>query len=539
MGRCSRLVLFFCLVGIVPTLAQVNRYFVFFKDKQGTPFSIDQPESFLSARSLQRRISQGIMITSEDLPVNPSYIQSVRSTGVATFYASKWWNGVLIEAEASQIPTVSALGFVSKVELVAPGKKLSSGRTKRIRERNRVNAPQATDAQLQQLGIDAMHAQGFTGEGILIGVFDSGFTGVNSSNPGSPFKHLYDNQRITYTFNFVTNTSNVYELDDHGTEVFSVLAAQSSSFSGVTPNAQFHLYLTEDDDTEYRIEEFNWTFAAERADSAGVDVINSSLGYNEFDDESMNYALSDLTGEKAVVSIAAGKAIAKGMVVVASAGNEGNFASWRKITPPSDVDGLIAVGAVNALGFRSSFSSIGPTADGRIKPDVMAMGSGTAVIKASGSPGTASGTSVASPLIAGLAAGVLQAFPDLSAREVYQLILLSGSQATSPDDQNGFGIPNFNRIKILEAQEPAGDEIVLYPNPVSQSSVYIRLADPAEEQIQISVYSQQGQLLIDESVVISWRNNPLEYDLSKLAAGTYLVKVKTSRVEKIIRLVRL
>lgn len=516
--------------------AQVNRYFVFFKDKQNTPYAIERPAEFLSARALQRRERNRVTVNEEDLPVNPTYVNQVRAAGVSVFFTSKWWNGVLMEGDAAQLAAVQQLTSVARIELVAPGRKLTQGRGKRVRDRSRTDGVQQTDAQLQLLGIPEMHAQGYRGEGILIAVFDSGFTGVNTA---SPFAHLFSDNRLTYTFNYVHNVPDVYDRDDHGTEVLSVLAAQSGSYTGAAPKATYQLYLTEDVSSEYRIEEYNWTFAAERADSMGVDVINTSLGYNTFDEDAMNYTLADLTGESAVISRAAAKAIARGMVVVTSAGNEGNMVSWRKVTPPADVEGVLAVGSVNAQGLRSSFSSIGPTADGRIKPDVMAMGSGTAVVQPNGSVSSASGTSVASPLVAGLAAGLLQAYPQLTARHVYQVILLAGSQAATPDNQNGFGIPNFTRVNVTAInEEDCAHAIFVYPNPVTQNSVQIRLSGWGEETVFLSVYSPQGQRLAERQLVLQGPS-PVEYDLSVLTPGTYLVKVKTACTERVIRLVKL
>lgn len=516
--------------------AQVNRYFVFFKDKQNTPYAIERPAEFLSARSLQRRARNNVSVTEEDLPVNPAYVAQVQTAGVSVFFTSKWWNGVLIECEAAQVAAVQQLASVARVELVAPGRKLTQGRSKRVRDRSRTDDVQQTDTQLQQLGLTEMHAQGYRGEGILIAVFDSGFTGVDTA---SPFAHLFSDSRLTYTFNYVHNVPDVYDRDDHGTEVLSVLAAQSANYTGAAPKATYQLYLTEDVSSEYRIEEYNWTFAAERADSMGVDVINTSLGYNTFDENSMDYALADLTGEKAVISIAAAKALARGMVLVTSAGNEGNISSWRKVTPPADVEGVLAVGSVNALGMRSSFSSIGPTADGRIKPDVMAMGSGTAVVRPNGSVSSASGTSVASPLVAGLSAGLLQAYPQLTARHVYNVVLLAGSQSATPDNQHGFGIPNFTRVNVTAIEEEdCSHAIYVYPNPVTQNSVQIRMSGFGEEAVHLSVYSQQGQLLAEQHLVLQ-APSPVEYDLSMLTPGTYLVKVKTACTERVIRLVKL
>ncbi|HCZ34643.1 MAG TPA: peptidase S8, partial [Cytophagales bacterium] len=266
----------FCFFAIDAN-AQTNRYFVFFQDKVGTPFSITEPTAFLSAKSIARRQYQQISITETDLPVNPAYVQQLKDNGIATYFTSRWWNGVLIEALASEVTSIEALPFVEQVLLIAPGQKFSNGRTKRVKRRHdTTDQPLANATQLIQLGIPAMHAEGYRGEGVSIAIFDSGFQGVNAT---APFSLLNTDNRIKQAFNFVSNTSNVFVADDHGTEVLSVMAAYTEgTYLGGAYKADYYLYLTEDISSEYRIEEFNWTFAAERADSLGVDIINSSLG---------------------------------------------------------------------------------------------------------------------------------------------------------------------------------------------------------------------------------------------------------------------
>lgn len=517
--------------------AQTNQYFVFFKDKAGTPFSITQPSAFLSDRCIGRRQKQNIAITEEDLPVNASYVNQVKSSGGITFFTSRWWNGVLVEADAAALSSINSLPFVSGAVLVAPGKKMTGGRVSNKRQKKNTTADELVNQiQLQQIGLDEMHSMGYRGEGIWIAIFDSGFQGVNVS---SPFSHLFSENRIRQTFNFVSNTQGVYQADDHGTEVLSVMAAHTDEvYTGGTYKAEYVLYLTEDVRSEYRVEEYNWTFAAERADSAGVDVINTSLGYYDFDDTSMNYAKSDLDGKKAVITRAARKAIEKGIIVVSSAGNEGGN-SWKLVTPPADAEGILAVGSVNSLRSLSSFSSQGPTTDNRIKPDVVAMGSGTSVIKSSGAIGNISGTSVASPLVASLAAGVLQAFPSLSAKQVYEAIINSADQAATPDNFMGYGLPHFRAIKNYIESEQSKEAISIYPNPVTGNSIQIKLRSFTEAPLHITIFDSQGKQTEEYSHQINWLNNPLTYDLSKLQAGLYLIRVATGDQVTTLKFVKL
>ena len=532
-----KVILFLIFSTSFATTAQVNQYFVFFKDKVGTPFSITEPSQFLSRRSIDRRQKQNVATTVEDLPVNPAYVNQVKSAGATTYFSSKWWNGVLVEADAAIIGSVNSLTCVTGSFLIAPGKKNTGGRVQSKKQKKNTSSDQPVNqTQLQQIGLDEMHALGYLGEGIWIAIFDSGFQGVNVS---APFSLLFTEGRVKQTFNFVNNSHAVYQNDDHGTEVLSVIAANNPGvYIGGANQAEYLLFLTEDVSSEYRVEEYNWTIAAERADSAGVDVINSSLGYNEFDDQSMDYAKSDLDGEKAVITRAARKAIEKGMVVVCSAGNEGGN-SWKLVTPPADAEGILAVGSVNSLRTLSSFSSQGPTADNRFKPDVVALGSGTSVIKANGALGNASGTSLASPLIASLAAGVLQAFPTLSANQLYDAIVNSADQSSRPDNLMGYGLPHFRAIKNYIEREKSEEMVSIYPNPVTGDSIQIKLKVVPSTPVDITIFDAQGRLVEEYSQQINWLNNPLEYDLSKLQAGLYLMRVNTGTQIATLKFVKL
>ena len=444
-------------------------------------------------------------------------------------------NCVLIESTEVVRQQINTLSFVDKSILVAPGQKLASGRSGNHKRLKESTVSSVTATQINMLGINEMQAAGYKGEGITIAVFDGGFDGVNLT---TPFAHLFQNHKIKYTYDMVRNTSNVYGFDNHGTGVLSTMAAYvPNSFVGGSYEANYELYITEDGSSEYRIEEFNWLFAAERADSSGVDVITASLGYNTFDDSATDYTISQMNGSTTIVSQAAKIALAKGIVVVCSAGNEGNN-SWKYITAPADVQGVLAVGAVNANEVRSSFSSIGPTADKRIKPDVMALGTGVAVITPNGSFGTSQGSSFSAPLIASLSAGVWQAYPQLTSQEVYEAIIRSANQAIHPDNLKGYGIPHFIAVKNYIESSTFDDEVFLSPNPTS-TSVKITLKNPDNALVAISLFDTQGKLLSSNTISISWQNNPVEYDVSDISAGIYLFKVKSDTFIKTIRLVKL
>ncbi len=532
----SRLLTFIFLISSFALSAQTNRYIVYLKDKVGTPFALTKPEQFLSQRSIQRRVHQKIDVMEEDLPISPTYREQLQATGARVFFSSKWMNCILVETTSSIISSIALLPFVSKTELVAPGKKLTTGRSQKFGKTKGTSITPATNVQLGMIGIDSMHLDGYKGEGISVAVFDSGFQGVDVS---ASFKPMFQENRFAYSFDFISNSKNVFQYDDHGTEVLSVMAAYlPGSFAGGVYQATFTLFVTEDIGSEYRVEEYNWLFAAEKADSAGVDIINSSLGYNLFDDPIMNYdKTNDLDGSTALVSLAAKKSLEKGMMVVCSAGNEGSN-SWKLVTPPADVDGVLAIGSVTSAKVKSSFSSIGPTSDGRVKPDVVALGSGTSVITAGGVVGTSSGTSVAAPLISSLAAGIWQRYSYLTSSEVYDAIINSADQALQPDQLKGYGIPNYNVVKRAFDVIKIDEEFVIYPNPTTDS-IKIVFQKPEGQSVIISIVDLQGKLLSEYASVVNLQTNPLIIDMSTLSAGLYIIKINVSGSVKTFRIPKL
>lgn len=532
-GKIGLLLVFFCEV----VWAQQNRYIVSFTSKQNTPFSIQDPGRFLSAKALQRRARNNIAITPADFPVNPEFVRQLREAGVEVYHTSRWLNAALIQALPAQIPAVQALSYVAGVQQVAPGRRLMTGRPQGSAKKDNLPAAAApaTRTQLQMLGLTAMLDEGINGKGVAVAVFDSGFKGVSTI---SFFQHLFLDNRVKDVHDFVTRSNNVYQFDDHGTSVLSIMAGFSpASFVGGAPGADYHLYVTEDIASEYRIEEWNWLFAAERADSAGVDVIVASLGYNTFDDQSMNYRTLDLNGTTAIVSRAATEAAGRGMVVVTSAGNEGNDPGWRLVTPPGDAIGTLAVGAVNAGGARSSFSSMGPTTDGRIKPDLVALGSGTALIREAGVISSGSGTSYAAPLVGSLVSGLLQKYPGLGSKELVDALRQSASQAGDPDNQLGFGIPGYLAAVDYFESKKLDDPIELYPNP-ARDVLSIRIRNGLMEEVRIVVTDPAGRVHIQRTIRITRQYEPLDLDLSGISPGIYFVKVNRKGDSKIIRLVK-
>lgn len=538
--KMFRAIVLICIVSISAS-AQENRYMVFFKDKAGVPFTTSQPLSFLSQKAIDRRLKQGIDITAQDLPVHVQYVDGVRNAGADAFFTTRWLNGVLVQCDPAVLPAIQSLPYVDRVEFVAPLPRLQNGgrRSFNLRRKNN-HMGFETENQLRMIGIDKMHEGDYKGEGITIAIFDSGFEGVNIS---APFQHIFSEGRFNenVSYDFVHNTTQVFQYDDHGTEVLSVIAANiPDAFTGGAYEANFQLYVTEDVPTEYRVEEYNWLFAAEKADSAGADIINSSLGYYDFDDASMNYSVNQMDGKTAIVTKAAQWAADRGILVVTSAGNEGSVPSWRIITAPADGPDVLAIGGVNSTLQKSGTSSIGPSADNRIKPDLAALGVSVKVVKSNGQISTSSGTSLAAPLITSLAAGILQRYPDLTNKEIIELLKKTSSQAKKPDNLLGYGIPHFAAVVNYQEHVPQTRVFEIFPNLLMDDTLTISPLDPdLIDSCQIEIISAQGQILGRNTAYFNWLNRTYKTDMSGLASGIYYIRVFSEQRCYTFKLVKL
>lgn len=543
MGK-NRLIFFLITFMIAfPSLGEVNRYVVFFEDKAGNLYSIENPEQFLSAKALERRANQNIKISLGDLPVSDTYINSLKEQdGISLYFSTKWMNGVLVEMDELDVEKIKSLSFVTDVKLVAHGSKLGSGenggrKMKVLEGEIARNDGSETYEQNAFIGVDDMHNSGYRGEGMLVAVFDSGFDHIDES---SYFTHLFDDHQILSTRDFIRASENVFRYDTHGSKVLSCISAfKEGIYSGTAPKSDVVLCVTEDIKSEFSIEEYNWLFAAEYADSLGVDVINSSVGYSYFDDENMSYTYEDLDGKTTVISRAASIAASKGILVVCSNGNEGNN-SWQYLNAPADADSILAIGAATYDLVRSKFSSFGPSSDGRIKPDVSALGS---LVKVALEENItyANGTSFSAPMVAGLAAGLWQAYPHLTSQEIIQYLKMTSSQSDVPDTLLGYGIPNFsrafNRIKVTEGE--VSNKYVVFPNPVDQKRTISFYVDTLidENLADLHFYDLKGSFIRSEQLKIKSELDPIEVDVSFLKPGSYILAYTNGSIKKKLKLV--
>ena len=414
------------------------------KDLQHTPFSVNRPEQFLSARSIERRKRQGLPVDVTDLPIAPAYLDSVSRTGIGIVGQSKWNNTLLVKIhKEKELNKLNSLSFITK-KLKVFSSPDSITERKRSSFRKELNSWEsvpihygAAAEQLKSLGGQRIHERGFYGNGMMIAVFDGGFMNVDRI----PALH---GVKLAGLKDFVVpKSNNIFEEMEHGTMVLSTMAANAPNlYVGVAPEAQYVLVRCEDERTESLAEEDYWASAAEYADSLGVDVINSSLGYHDFDDVKTNHLYWEQDGETALISHTASMCADKGIICVNSAGNDG-MGVWKKINFPADAKNILTVGSINEQGKNAAFSAVGPTADGRIKPDVMAYGSPTSVITGRGSIINDNGTSFSSPLIAGMTACLWQALPHKTAKQIIKLVKMAGNNQQHPDNIYGYGVPDF------------------------------------------------------------------------------------------------
>ncbi|PRY15559.1 putative secreted protein (Por secretion system target) [Pontibacter ummariensis] len=533
----------FSVLGQVGSSEEEQKRLVYFTDKESSPFSLARPLEFLSPASLARRERQHISLTNRDLPVNPAYVAALQEAGIAVWYTSRWFNAAVVQGTAEKLSEMESFPFVkssrtlnkfalpsSKEQLGAVSSSIGAAPLPGEEEYG------AAYHQANMLGADKLHAAGYRGAGLTIAVLDAGFPAVNTI---PALAHLYQNGKLKGTYDFVQKQEDVYGASSHGTSVLSTMAAyEPGKMIGTAYEANYLLLRTEDAATEHNIEEINWLLAAEYADSAGADVINSSLGYTTFDTPSTSYTYSDMNGDRALVSQAADFAASTGMLVVVSAGNDGSK-SWKYISAPADADSVLTVGAVDSAGVKASFSAFGPTADGQIKPDVVALGQKAYVLSTTGQVVQSNGTSFSGPIMAGFMACLWQANKEKTNMEMIGLVRQISSNAGAPDNNTGYGIPDYSRILTALPQLPTGKTAYI-SNPVRDQPIVLTLGQEWWQQaLEVQVLDATGKLVHRQSFPAAGQEQVLDVQAQQLSSGLYLCRLRAGSRMTTLRFIKL
>ncbi|MFT3702646.1 MAG: S8 family serine peptidase [Agriterribacter sp.] len=542
--------------------AQFSKYIIVLKDKNNSPFTLNNPSAYLSAKAITRRQKQSINIDSTDLPINPFYIDSLQNAGAVTVLnSSKWLNQVLIQtSDAAALDKIQQFPFVQSFKGIAPrvAARIKDPDDKLVRKKlpsKKANGIQGVNdyfnygSSYNQINIhegEFLHNKGFRGEGMTIAILDGGFYHYDT-NPA--FDSVRLNNQVLGTWDFVANKTSVTEEHYHGMVCFSTIAANRPGIMvGTSPKSKFYLFRTEDVYSEFPVEEQNWAAAAERADSLGVDLITTSLGYSTFDDSSLDYTYAQMDGKTTICARAAEWATKKGIFVTVSAGNSGT-SEWHYISTPADAEHVLSIGSVTYAGQPSDFSSYGPSADGRIKPDVASVGSNTVVAGLDGNPtGALSGTSLANPNLAGLVACLWQAFPEFTNMDIRDAIQKSSSKYNNPDDRIGYGIPNmriaYNLLDAKRQQQNVdrilGDDwIKAYPVPFT-SSFNVLVKPTVTDDAFFILYTTTGATALTKTVSVQagTAQSFMFSNVANLAPGVYWLKYKDKANSRVLRLVK-
>jgi hypothetical protein len=545
--------------------SQYSSYIVQLKDKKGTAHSLANPSSYLSSKSIERRTRQKITIDSTDLPVSAVYLDSLRSVPNVTIRnISKWLNQVLIKttdpgaiSKINSFPFVKStgpIGLSSKPTDITPITNKFNEVIKPIEETPVVFGTRGASgttgtsslnygSSFNQIHLhegEYLHDLGFTGAGITIAILDAGFYGYKTN---SAMDSVRLQGRLLGEWDYVMNEQSVTEDHPHGLYCFSIIAANKpGQIIGSAPHAKFYLFRTEDAPTEYPIEEQNWVAAAEYADSAGADMISSSLGYSDFDDPAFNHTYAQRNGNTSIITNGADLAVKKGMIVTNSAGNA------KFVSCPADGDSVFTIGATTVTGTIAGFSSWGPNSAGKIKPNIVSVGQGTILANTTGNVASGNGTSFSNPLACGLIACLWQAFPEFTNMEIMDAVQKSSHKYLTPDDRFGYGIPNFRKAhealtKEREARRIAailGDKwLKPYQNPVNQMFTLV-LKAPADGRAVFQLVDALGRLVDAKSLeitkqtvyLIEFTNGP------KLSRGVYYVRYNDGKNKQTIKLLK-
>ena len=513
---------------------------IYLTDKPNVTSSLANPISILTQKAIDRKQHHNIAIDERDVPVNEAYIADLKTqTGITVMAKSKWFNSVHVRGTEADINALDALTYVDSIDFA--DKSLNSGSREFHAQDKYDNFEQQvvftygnTQNQVEMINADNLHVDDFTGEGITIAVMDSGFPNVNTIGA---FQRLRDNGDLLDGYDFVTRNTDVYAntASSHGTRVLSDMAGYiQDQFVGTAPDASYYLFLTEDVSSENPVEESYWVEAAERADSLGVDMINTSLGYRVFDNSNYDYTPADMNGQVAFISKGASIAVEKGILVVVSAGNAG-ATTWQTVGAPADSPDVLSVGAVDANGNYVAFSSQGGTAQvGYQKPDVVARGGASYVVDQNNNITQNNGTSFSSPILCGGIASLWQAIPDASPTEVMDYVRQSASQYTTPEDLLGYGIPDLDLAKniALSLDESLRPAFSIYPNPVV-NEIHIQFP---ENYINagLKIYNQLGQRILNTNLTNTFNT----VDVSFMSPGLFVLELNSEGNTKTYKFIK-
>ncbi|MDT8346562.1 MAG: S8 family serine peptidase [Flavobacteriaceae bacterium] len=525
-----------CLFCFNVAVAQLQDAWVFFNAKPTFTYPLTNPIAFLSQEAIDRKTLHNTAIDLRDVPVDESFISSLKNQpGIQVMAKSKWMNAAHIRGLEADINQLLTLSFVDSIDF-------ADASLNRSQLRLDTKSPVALNMtapidhglafnQLDLIELDSLHQLGFTGTGIKIAILDSGFPNIDVLNG---FNRTLTNQLILGGYDFVDREAVIFDDHQHGSHVSSHITGYVlNSYVGAAPDASLYLFRTEDVSSENPVEESYWVEAAERADSLGVHIINTSLGYLIYDNPAYSYSYSDMDGQTSFIARGTNIAAEKGLLVVVSSGNSGSSSVHPYIHTPADALGAFTIGAVDSSGNYASFSSIGPTYDGRTKPDVVAQGQSTYYINQQDQIVTGSGTSFSAPIISGAIACLWEALPSLNAEEIKNLVKESASLYPNPTNFLGYGIPNFALAQTLSVEEVTPDSpIKTWPNPFTER-VHIELID--EQPYELAIFNNLGQLILERSGA----EKRILIHTEQLPGGMYLLRLKLKQGVKTFKLVKL
>ena len=514
----------FAVAKLFAQVGVVQKYAIQFKDKGYLEHSKMNPSVFLSNQCVERRLKHQVAFDKYDLPVDEDYVNQITNQGIKILSRSRWLNTVVIETTQEKFNQIKQLPFINTAKMIDNGLHQEHSVAanpkfpevqKIIPSANKSSKKILTDVydygqaynQINMLKGISLHNNGYSGQGMTIAVIDAGF---NSADVMTCFDSLRANNQIKGTRDCAQPGNNVYAttLHWHGTSVLSCMRSEVA-------------------ESESIIEEYYWVSAAEFADSLGADLINSSLGYTTFDDSTTNHTYADMDGNTTFITIGADMAAQKGILVVNSAGNSGAD-PWHYIGAPADGDSVFTIGAVDAAGVRAYFSSVGPTYDGRIKPDVCAQGLNAALFFPGGL-GAGSGTSFSSPITCGITACLWQAYPDLNNMQIIDAVKATSNHDSPPDSLTGWGIPDYEMAatSLYVHNHTFETPVVTYPNPV-KDKITIGFQTALHGAYTIEFIDLQGRVAYTyEDNNDSIRSVQLN-DIGHLASGIYMVRVRNS-----------